>query len=107
MSVQLADGDKYKFQYPVTVSIEFSKHALQGAVHWVGMEQDPRNYTIQNPGDVLNFDLQASGTCNYVNRPDGTCSGYAYVQIINKDGTKPVAKKRFYLKIKTDNGPTH
>jgi hypothetical protein len=103
MSVTLKDGDTFKFQYPVTVAVEFKTHALQGAVHWVGEEQDPRVFTIQKAGDVLNFDLQATGQCDSINRPDGTCSDYAYVQIINNGQKLPSAKKRFYLRIKTQN----
>jgi len=102
MTVALTEGDVYKFQYPVTVEVEFRAHALQGAVHWDGEEAGHVDYVIQKPGDVLNFPLTASGTCDSVNRPDGTCSDYAYVQIFNNGSKVPVAKKRFYLRILTN-----
>jgi hypothetical protein len=34
------------------------------------------------------------------NREDGSCVDYAYVKVYNNGEDRPVAKKRFYLRIK-------
>jgi hypothetical protein len=101
MAVELKDGNAYKFQYPVTVRVEYRKWALQGAIKWEGEETSSVDYTIAAPGQTLVFPVSAYGQCDSINREDGSCSDYAYVQIINAGQTKPAAKKRFYLRIKT------
>ena len=102
LKVKLTDGDVYKYKYPVTVKVEYKRGALQGAVHWLGKEQNPQMYTLQKPGDELAIDVAHSGKCDAINQPDGTCKDYAYVQIWNNGATdKPTAKKRFYVKLKT------
>jgi hypothetical protein len=101
LKVSLKSVDNYKFQYPVTAKVEFHKGALQGAIHWEGEENSPLAYTLQSEEDVLDINLTASGKCDSINQPDGSCKDYAYIQIFNNghENEKPSAKKRFYLKI--------
>ncbi len=101
LKVSLKSIATYQFQYPVTVKVEFHAGALQGAIHWEGEEANPFVYVLNSEADELNIPLTASGTCDLVNQPDGSCKDYAYVQIYNhgKENQKPSAKKRFYLKI--------
>jgi hypothetical protein len=101
LSVSLKNGDKYKFKYPVQVKVVLEGGPLEGAIHWQNEEQQPFIYQLNSESDVTAFDLTATGTCDRVNRADGSCVDYAYVQIWNNGETdKPVAKKRFYLRVK-------
>jgi hypothetical protein len=101
LKVSLKSIPTYQFQYPVTVKVEYHAGALQGAIHWEGEEANPTVYTLNSEADELNIPLTASGTCDQVNQPDGSCKDYAYIQIYNngKENQRPSAKKRFYLKI--------
>ena len=101
LSVNLKSSKEYVFNYPLTVKVEFAKGALQGAVHWVGKENGPKIFTLNSETDTLHIPLDVTGTCDFVNRQDGTCVDYAYVQILNQGETDhPRAKKRFYVQIK-------
>jgi hypothetical protein len=64
-------------------------------------------FSVAASGETVKIPLQVRGTCDAINRTDGTCSDYAYVQVWNAEGTKPVAKKRFYLKLKTADAAAH
>lgn len=103
LQVQLKDGEVYKFQYPVTIVVQYQGGPLQGALHWTAEDKvASETYTIENPEQLLQIPLQVSATCDYVNRPDNGCSDFVYIKIFNKDtlsSFKPVAKKRFYLKV--------
>lgn len=101
MNVNLKEVDFYKFQYPVTVKVEFKKGALQGAINWEGETQNPLSYTINSAEEKLQFDLAANGKCDSINTGDGACKDYAYIQVFNNGSSKPSAKKRFYLRITT------
>ena len=101
IDVELKDGNTVKFKYPVTVKVFYNAGPLQGAIDWVGEDQEPAVFTIAQAGDVLHIPLTVNGKCDEINRTDGTCSDFAYVQIFNDGETRPVAKKRFYLRIKT------
>lgn len=102
MRVKLTSSDSYKFNYPVQVRVGLENGPLQGAIHWEGQETQPTVYTLNSEADVLEFPLTAFGKCDQINREDGSCVDFAYVQIWNAGETsKPVAKKRFYLRIKT------
>ncbi len=101
LTAALKSSDKYSFQYPVTVKVGFVEHALQGAVHWAGEEKGPVSYVLQSEADVAKIPLDVSGTCDSVNREDGSCVDYVYVQILNAgETTQPRAKKRFYVQVK-------
>jgi hypothetical protein len=81
--------------------VEYKAGALQGAIHWVGKEKGPQIYTLNSEADHITIPLQATGTCDVINRADGSCVDYAYIQVWNQGETeRPAAKKRFYLKIK-------
>ncbi|MBC7395806.1 MAG: hypothetical protein H7333_00060 [Bdellovibrionales bacterium] len=101
LTAALHSSDKYVFQYPVTIKVGFVEHALQGAVHWMGEEKGPQTYTLQTEADVAKIPLDVSGTCDAVNREDGSCVDYVYVQILNQgEISHPRAKKRFYVQVK-------
>ena len=99
LKVELSSGDAKFIKFPVIVKVEFKKGALQGAIKWDGEETNPTLYTVNNENEILNIPLRASMDCETVNQPDGSCKDYAYLQIFNNDGVKPIAKKRFYLKL--------
>lgn len=101
MHTKLMSTDTYKFKYPVTVKIQFEGGPIQGAIRWEGQENKTIEYKLNSENDTLDFNLKAYGTCDAVNRDDGSCVDFAYVQIWNNGETKPVAKKRFYLRIKS------
>lgn len=98
LKVKLTGGDSNFIKFPATVKVEYKKGALQGAIKWVGEEINPQVYTINSAEEVLNLPIKASMECDSVNQPDGSCKDYAYIQVWN-GGTKPIAKKRFYLKL--------
>ena len=71
----------------------------EGAIDWVGEDTEPLVYVVNGPNEPLTIDLAVRGTCDAINRSDGSCSDFAYVQVFNRGAVKPVAKKRFYLRI--------
>ena len=97
--IDLKAGDAKFIKFPATVKVEFKKGALQGAIKWEGEETNPTVYTINSEDEILDIQLRASMECETVNQPDGSCKDYAYFQVFNQDGLKPIAKKRFYLKL--------
>ncbi|MBS1958379.1 MAG: hypothetical protein JST80_02815 [Bdellovibrionales bacterium] len=101
VGVSIKSSPTYAFKYPVTVKFEYLKSPLQGSVHWVGEESSPAVYTLKSESDTLHIPVTVTGTCDAINREDGTCSDYIHVQIFNDGETdKPSAKKRFYVQIK-------
>lgn len=105
LKVQAISGDLYQIHYPVTVKVQYENGPLQGALHWIGQEQTA-TYQLNSADDVLNLNLTVTGTCDYVNRPDGSCQDFAYIQLWPEGATKPVAKKRFYLRLKAADKKT-
>ncbi|MBI4403683.1 MAG: hypothetical protein HY537_05965 [Deltaproteobacteria bacterium] len=70
----------------------------------MGEESQPLAYTLNSEADLLPIDLTVSGKCDEVNRPDGSCVDFAYIQVWNNgESKKPQAKKRFYLRIFPQN----
>jgi hypothetical protein len=100
LKVQLTSGDAQFIKFPATVKVEYKKGALQGAIKWEGEASNPTVYTINSADEILDIPLKASMSCDLINTPDGSCKDYAYIQVYNQGGTKPVGKKRFYLQIK-------
>jgi hypothetical protein len=100
IDLKLISSEVYNFKFPVTVLVDFKKGALQGAIDWQGEEENPFILKLDSINDMANFKLIANGKCDSINQPENSCKDYAYIQIINDGETKPVAKKRFYLKIK-------
>lgn len=101
LNVELTSGDSNFIKFPAIVKVEYKKGALQGAIKWAGEESTPTVYTITSKEDLLNIPLTASTTCEVVNQPDGSCKDYAYLQVFNLGDQKPIAKKRFYLRLNT------
>lgn len=99
LKVELKSGDAQFIKFPATVKVEYKKGALQGAIKWFGEENNPTVYTVNSEDEILHIPLRASMECDSVNQSDGSCKDYAYLQVFNPGGEKPVAKKRFYLKL--------
>jgi hypothetical protein len=100
----VTDGTNYKFHFPLKARLYKSdRGALQGAIHWVGEESGPVEFTIDSAGQVIEADVAVAGKCDYVNREDGSCSDYVYLLIFDESVSTefPVAKKRFYARVKT------
>lgn len=100
IQVSLTEGDSNFIKFPAIVKVEYKTGALQGAIKWTGEESNPTVYVVNGPNEILDIPLQVSMKCDQVNQPDGSCKDYAYVQVWNQGATKPLAKKRFYLKVK-------
>jgi hypothetical protein len=99
LKIDLKSGDAKFIRFPAIVKVEFKNGALQGAIKWEGEETNPTIYTVNSEEEILSIPLKASMECETVNQPDGSCKDYAYLQVFNHDNLKPVAKKRFYLKL--------
>jgi hypothetical protein len=101
LKVALTSGDSNFITFPATVKVEYLKGALQGALKWAGEANNPEVYTVNSAEEVLSIPLAVNTKeCDEVNQQDGSCKDYAYVQVYSKGGTKPIAKKRFYLSVK-------
>ena len=100
MTIKLKNSKTYQFRFPVTVKVQLRKGPIQGAIQWEKESDEPLEYILQNEDDELQLPLSVKGTCDEVNRPDGSCVDYAYVQIWNQGETEePQAKKRFYVRV--------
>lgn len=99
LNVVLKAGDANFIKFPATVKVEYKKGALQGAIKWAGEVNNPETYVVNSEDELLNIPVTASMECDYINQPDGSCKDYAYIQVFNHGTKKPVAKKRFYLKV--------
>lgn len=100
LEAALQSSSLYQFQYPVTVKVQLRNGPVQGAIHWNEESDEPLIFNLQNETDKLQIPLSVKGTCDEVNRPDGSCVDFAYVQVWNQGESKqPVAKKRFYLRV--------
>jgi hypothetical protein len=98
------DGDQFKFHYPLKARLYKSERgALQGAVRWGGEEQGPVEFTVPAANQPVDASVTVTGTCDYVNREDGSCSDYVYLLLFDEtvSADHPVAKKRFYARIKS------
>jgi len=101
VSAQLKSTADYPFVYPVTVRVQYNGGPLEGAAHWVGEEKGSQDYVLNSEAQVAQIHLAVTGTCDQINREDGSCVDFAYVQIFNHGVTDhPVAKKRFYVQIR-------
>ncbi len=103
LSFSVSDGDSFQFHYPLRAKLYKSdRGALQGAVHWVGEEQGPVDFTIAGPNQVVQTSVDVLGACDYSNRPGNVCSDYVYLLIFDDTISTelPIAKKRFYVKVK-------
>lgn len=99
LKMKLTSGDSEFIEFPAVVKVEYKKGALQGAIHWVGEETNPQIYTVHSEDDLLEIPIKVNPTCDFVNQPDGSCKDYAYLQVYNSGNLKPLAKKRFYIRM--------
>ncbi len=99
LKLELKGGDSEFIKFPAIVKVEYKKGALQGAIKWDGEEANPQMYAVNSDSQALNIPIKASLECETINQPDGGCKDYAYIQIYNSGVAKPLAKKRFYLKL--------
>lgn len=99
LKLNLSAGDTKFITFPAIVKIEYKKGALQGAIRWKGEEKNPEVFTLSSEEETLTLPLRASMHCDFINQPDGSCKDYAYIQVFNEGSLKPIAKKRFYLKL--------
>jgi len=73
------------------VKVQYNGGPLQGAVHWVGEEKGSQIFTINSEAEIVNLPLQVSGKCDRINREDGSCVDYAYVQFgLQARNTRPL-----------------
>lgn len=100
LKVRLTDGAAVKLKYPVTIKVFYNSGPLQGAIDWVSEGQEPNEFVLNAPGEELQIPLGVNGTCDSINRRDGSCSDFAYVQVYEQQANMPVAKKRFYVRLK-------
>ncbi len=98
LQVKLTSGDADFIRFPATVKVEYQKGALQGAIRWGGEAKNPETFVVNSAADLAELPIRALG-CDFVNQPDDSCKDYAYVQVFNQGSVKPIAKKRFYLKL--------
>jgi hypothetical protein len=99
LNLKLNAGDAEFLTFPATVKVEYLNGALQGAVKWLGEENNPAIYHVTSPEEMLAIQLKASMECDHINQPDGSCKDYAYIQVFAQGDERPRAKKRFYLQI--------
>ncbi len=99
LKLALRSGDANFINFPVIAKVEYREGALQGAIKWEGEDQNPQSYEVKSEDELLSIPLRASLKCEVENQPDGSCKDYAYIQLFNRGSKKPIAKKRFYLKM--------
>jgi hypothetical protein len=102
LKVKAQDGQKIQFKYPVTVRVSYRGGPLQGSVRWLG-EDHVSEWTIAKSGDEVDVPVTVLAGCDQINRGDGRCSDFAYVQLINAGESRPIGKKRFYVNVNALN----
>lgn len=100
LNAKLESSSVYSFHYPVEVVAQYNGGPLQGAIHWVGEEKGSTRVVLNSESDIAGIPLEVTAECDSINREDGTCVDYVYVQVFENGKTRPTAKKRFYLKVK-------
>lgn len=100
LKVLTTSGANGVLRYPLKVIVGLRGGPLQGSVKWDGEENGPTTFVLNSESEAAQFTLTANGTCDERNREDG-CSDFAYIQLQPPGAPKPVAKKRFYVRIKT------
>src|SRR5262249_2719 len=97
--ISMQGSAHYPVTFPLQVKVFLEGGPLQGAIHWKGEESKSIDFTLQSESDVVSVPLTISGKCDFVNREDGTCVDFAYLQVWPTGFTQPIAKKRFYLRL--------
>lgn len=101
LSVSVTDGALTKLNYPVTIKVLYAGGALQGPIDWVNEDEGPQTIILDGPRENVEIPLAINATCDAINRDDGSCSDYAYVQVFENGAKKPIGKKRFYVRLTT------
>lgn len=107
LEVSLTSTDTYKFKYPVTVEVGVNGWLLQGAVKWQDEAAGLKKIVLNSEAETAKFTLTALSGCDLINKADGSCQDFAYIQIKNAGEDRPVAKKRFYVNIVNDGKTGH
>jgi hypothetical protein len=107
LNMQLFSSGAFQFHYPVRIEVGLNGGPLQGALKWENENAGPFVMELENEAARAQINLSALAGCDFINREDGTCSDYAYLQVYNAGESRPVAKKRFYVRVKegSDNKP--
>lgn len=100
LEARVTGASHYQFRFPVTVKVSLNGGPLQGAIRWMTEASYPKTVVLQSEADAAQLLLGATGVCDAVNRDDGSCVDFAYIQLFNAGDDLPVAKKRFYLRVK-------
>lgn len=99
LKMSLKDGEKNKFKYPVTVKATFKGSPLQGNVHFDGEENGAAESVVSENGGTVNVPITVGAECDGINTQDDGCKDYIHLLVFNAGAEKPVAKKRFYVKV--------
>ncbi len=105
LEISIKGSESYSFKFPVTIEVSFNDGPLQGAVKWENEAAGPRTFVLNSEADVAATKLTALSGCDLVNTEDGSCKDFVYIKVKNNGETKPVAKKRYYLRIYNDAAP--
>lgn len=100
LEMKVQGSDVYQFKFPVKIELSYNGGPLQGSVKWKNEEAGPLLFTLNDESDMARVEVAALPGCDKVNREDGSCVDFAYIKVFNAGDDKPVAKKRFYLRIK-------
>jgi hypothetical protein len=101
LAVNLKSAGAFFFKYPVKLEVNYNGGPLEGGVKWANEAQGPQVFTFHSEADTAKFRVAALPGCDFVNRPDGTCQDFVYMKVYNNGDKEPVAKKRFYVRVKT------
>jgi len=103
LTVDVKNSASYSFKFPVTVRFSYRGGPLQGAIHWAQEEDGAKDIIVNNASELASLNVKALGICDYINHEDGSCSDFVYVQVINSGEQRPLAKKRFYIRVHPKN----
>lgn len=101
LTMQATPSEFFQFKYPLKIKVGLNGGPLEGAIKWKNENLAPFELTLNGPKDMAQVTLTAQPGCDFVNREDGSCSDYAYIQVYNNGDALPFAKKRFYLRVTT------
>lgn len=100
VKIKAHGSSAYPLNFPLKVKLGFNGGPLQGSVHWVGEEQGNRELMLTAADQDVSAQLSVTGKCDAINREDGSCSDFVYIQIFRDGDQKPIGKKRFYVRVK-------
>ncbi|MFN8369249.1 MAG: hypothetical protein U0T83_01355 [Bacteriovoracaceae bacterium] len=103
--IELSESDVFKFNFPITLRVQYQGGPLQGPIHFKDEEsadfKKVQSYVFKSLKEAsIDIPVTVTGTCDYINSADNSCSDYVYFQILNEqDGKGVIAKKRFYISV--------